>query len=147
MTEDEIRASCVALMRTRIRLGMFDKSTEYDNIPYSVVSCPEHKAVSYQCAVKSMVLLKNNGILPLDKKSISTIAVIGPKPTAERLSRAIITAQPTGMLLSLRVSRTHLMAGCFMLKAVTCIRTEYRVLHRQEIDTPKLRRQRQILML
>ena len=76
--EDEIRASCVALMRTRIRLGMFDKSTEYDNIPYSVVSCPEHKAVSYQCAVKSMVLLKNKGILPLDKKSISTIAVIGP---------------------------------------------------------------------
>ena len=78
VTEDEIRASCVALMRTRIRLGMFDKSTEYDNIPYSVVSCPEHKAVSYQCAVKSMVLLKNKGILPLDKKSISTIAVIGP---------------------------------------------------------------------
>ena len=78
VTEDEIRASCVALMRTRIRLGMFDKSTEYDNIPYSVVSCPEHKEVSYQCAVKSMVLLKNKGILPLDKKSISTIAVIGP---------------------------------------------------------------------
>ena len=78
VTEDEIRASCVALMRTRIRLGMFDKSTEYDNIPYSVVSCSEHKAVSYQCAVKSMVLLKNKGILPLDKKSISTIAVIGP---------------------------------------------------------------------
>lgn len=78
VTEDEIRASCVALMRTRIRLGIFDKSTEYDNIPYSVVSCPEHKAVSYQCAVKSMVLLKNKGILPLDKKSISTIAVIGP---------------------------------------------------------------------
>ena len=78
VTEDEIRASCVALMRTRIRLGMFDKSTEYDNIPYKVVSCPEHKEVSYQCAVKSMVLLKNKGILPLDKKSISTIAVIGP---------------------------------------------------------------------
>ena len=78
VTEDDIRASCVALMRTRIKLGMFDKSTEYDNIPYSVVSCPEHKAVSYECAVKSMVLLKNKGILPLDKKSISTIAVIGP---------------------------------------------------------------------
>ena len=78
VTEDEIRDSCVALMRTRIRLGMFDKSTEYDNIPYSVVSCPEHKAVSYECALKSMVLLKNKGILPLDKKSISTIAVIGP---------------------------------------------------------------------
>ena len=77
VTED-IRNSCVALMRTRIRLGMFDKSTEYDSIPYSVVSCPEHKAVSYDCAVRSMVLLENNGILPLDKKSVSTIAVIGP---------------------------------------------------------------------
>lgn len=71
VTEDEIRASCVALMRTRIRLGMFDKSTEYDNIPYSVVSCPEHKAVSYQCAVKSMVLLKTRVFFRLTKININ----------------------------------------------------------------------------
>lgn len=78
ITEEHIRNACVHLMRTRIRLGMFDQKTEYDDIPYSVVSCKEHKAVSLKCAEKSMVLLRNNGILPLDENKIHTIAVIGP---------------------------------------------------------------------
>ena len=78
ITKDDIRNACVHLMRTRIRLGMFDSSTEYDDIPYSVVSCGEHKKVSLECAEKSVVMLKNNGILPLDEKKLKTIAVIGP---------------------------------------------------------------------
>ena len=76
--KDDIRNACVHLMRTRARLGMFEESTEFDSIPYSVVSCDEHKAVSLECAEKSMVLLKNNGILPLNKNKIKSIAVIGP---------------------------------------------------------------------
>lgn len=78
VTKEDIRKACVHLMRTRIRLGMFDDKTEYDDIPYDTVSCPEHKAVSLECAEKSMVLLKNNGILPLDENKLRTIAVIGP---------------------------------------------------------------------
>lgn len=78
ITKEQIRTACVHLMRTRIRLGMFDKSTEYDSIPYTAVSCDEHKAVSLDCAERTMVLLKNNGILPLDEKKIKTLAVIGP---------------------------------------------------------------------
>lgn len=78
VTEDDIRRSCVKLMSTRIRLGMFDKATEYDDIPYSVVSSPEHKAIAYECAKKSMVLLKNGGVLPIDENKVKTIAVIGP---------------------------------------------------------------------
>ena len=78
VTKEDIRKACVHLMRTRIRLGMFDYKTEYDDIPYDTVSCPEHKAVSLECAEKSMVLLKNNGILPLDENKLRTIAVIGP---------------------------------------------------------------------
>ncbi len=76
-TED-IRKACIHVMRTRIRLGMLDSSTEYDNIPYSIVSCREHKDTALECARRSMVLLENNGILPLDEKKIGTIAVIGP---------------------------------------------------------------------
>lgn len=78
VTEEDIRKACVHLMRTRIRLGMFDEKTEYDDIPYDTVSCKEHKKVSLECAERSMVLLKNNGILPLDEKKLRTIAVIGP---------------------------------------------------------------------
>lgn len=84
ITKEHIRNACVHLMRTRIRLGMFDKKTEYDDIPYTAVSCKEHKAVSLECAEKSMVLLRNNGILPLDENRLGTIAVIGPNS----LSRA-----------------------------------------------------------
>lgn len=76
--KEDIRNACIEVMSTLIRLGMFDKATEFDNIPYSVVSCKEHKAVSLKCAEKSMVLLENNGILPLNEKKINTIAVIGP---------------------------------------------------------------------
>lgn len=76
--ESDIKKACVHLMRTRMRLGMFDEKTEYDNIPYSVVSCDEHKKAALECAEKSMVLLKNNGILPLDPTKVKTIGVIGP---------------------------------------------------------------------
>lgn len=78
ITKEDIRKACVHLMRTRIRLGMFDKKTEFDDIPYTVVASRENKAVSLECAEKSMVLLKNNGILPLDESKLKTIAVIGP---------------------------------------------------------------------
>lgn len=76
--EADIRRSAVNLMRTRIRLGMFDESTEYDDIPYSVTSSRLHKLSSLECAEKSIVMLKNNGILPIDESTVKTIAVIGP---------------------------------------------------------------------
>ncbi|MCR5167397.1 MAG: glycoside hydrolase family 3 protein, partial [Oscillospiraceae bacterium] len=44
VTKDDIRNACVHLMRTRIRLGMFDKKTEFDDIPYTVVASKENKA-------------------------------------------------------------------------------------------------------
>lgn len=78
ISEDDIRKACVQLMKTRIRLGMLDDETEYDAIPYRVVASNENKALSLECAEKSMVLLKNDGILPLDREKIETIAVIGP---------------------------------------------------------------------
>ena len=70
--------SAVRLMKTRVKLGMFDETTVYDQIGYDVVSCDEHKDFSLECAEKSMVLLKNNGLLPLDKTKIQSIGVIGP---------------------------------------------------------------------
>ena len=78
ITDEDLRKSCVKLMRTRIRLGMFDKSTEYDGLDYDVVSCDEHKKFALECSERSMVLLKNNGILPLDGSKYKTIGVIGP---------------------------------------------------------------------
>ncbi len=76
ITEEKITESCERLMEARLRLGMFADDCEYDNIPYDIIACPEHKALSRKMAESSMVLLKNNGILPL--KGNKTLAVIGP---------------------------------------------------------------------
>ena len=78
ITKEQIRTACIHVMRTRIRLGMLDDSTPYDDLPYDLVACDVHKAVSLRCAEKSAVLLHNNGILPLDPAQIKKIGVIGP---------------------------------------------------------------------
>ncbi len=78
ISEDDLTRSAVRLMRTRARLGMLDDACEYDTIGYEVVSCPEHKALSLECAHKSMVLLKNDGLLPLNRHALKSIGVIGP---------------------------------------------------------------------
>jgi beta-glucosidase len=78
VTEAEITASVVKLYTTRVRLGMFAADNEYDQIAYEVNASAEHEALSLKAAEKSIVLLKNDAFLPLDKKAISSVAVIGP---------------------------------------------------------------------
>lgn len=78
ITEEDMRKSAVRLMTTRMKLGMFDQTTPFDDISYEMIDCQEHRALNEEAARKSLVLLKNNGILPLDKKKLKNVAVIGP---------------------------------------------------------------------
>ena len=77
VTEEQITVSVERLLATRFRLGLFDGS-EYDSIPYEKVECEEHLELAAMAARESMVLLKNDNTLPLDKKKLNTIGVIGP---------------------------------------------------------------------
>ena len=77
VSEETITEAAVRLFTTRFLLGLFDGS-EYDAIPYTEVESPEHLALAEKAAQESFVLLKNNGILPLEKSKIKTIGVIGP---------------------------------------------------------------------
>lgn len=77
VSEETITEAAVRLFTTRYLLGLFDGS-EYDAIPYTEVESPEHLALAEKAAQESLVLLKNNGILPLEKSKIKTIGVIGP---------------------------------------------------------------------
>ena len=79
ITEDDIRQAAVRLFTTRYLLGIMDgQETEFDNIPYSAVECKEHVAAAIEAAEKGIVLLKNDGILPLDKKKLRSVGVVGP---------------------------------------------------------------------
>lgn len=77
VTEEEIDRSVRKLFEIRLALGMFD-STEYDSLPYSAVDGKEHNAVSLEAAQKSMVLLKNDNVLPIKKEKGKVVGVIGP---------------------------------------------------------------------
>ena len=83
VTEEDITRSAERLMATRIRLGMFDEECEYNQIPYEVNDCKEHNEVSLMASRKSIVMLRNNGLLPLDKSKIKSIGVIGPNSDSE----------------------------------------------------------------
>ena len=79
VTEETITAAVERLMEVRIRLGMMENyPSPYDEIPYERVECKEHVEKALEAARRSMVLLKNDGLLPLDKNKIKSIAVIGP---------------------------------------------------------------------
>ena len=78
ITEEEITTACERLFTTRFMLGLFADDCEYDSIPVTANDTDEHAALALEAAEKSMVLLENDGTLPLNPDQIRTIAVIGP---------------------------------------------------------------------
>ncbi len=82
VSEEQIRTATTRLMATRIKLGMFDQNCEYDGISFLENDTDEHNACAQKAAEKSMVLLKNDGVLPLNIDALQTIAVIGPNADA-----------------------------------------------------------------
>jgi beta-glucosidase len=80
LTEKTIDKSIRRLFMARFKLGMFDppEIVQYQQIPYEVNDCEEHRQLALKTARESIVLLKNeNNFLPL-KRDIKSIAVIGP---------------------------------------------------------------------
>jgi beta-glucosidase len=79
IAEVQIDVSVKRLLATRFKLGMFDPA---DRVPWSktppeVIDGPEHRALARQAAVESIVLLKNNGVLPI-RPDCESILLTGP---------------------------------------------------------------------
>lgn len=79
VTEKDIDKSLKRLFTARFKLGMFDppERVAHAQIPFSVVDSEPHRKLALKTARESMVLLKNDGLLPLSK-DLKTVAVIGP---------------------------------------------------------------------
>ncbi|AJP72661.1 glycoside hydrolase family 3 C-terminal domain-containing protein [Sphingomonas hengshuiensis] len=80
LPEGVVDTSLRRLFRARIRLGMFDPAGTgpYAAIPDSALNSAPHKALALKLARNSMVLLKNNGVLPVAPSKVKKIAVVGP---------------------------------------------------------------------
>ena len=76
--EEHLTRSVVRLFTTRYLLGIMGEGSEFDKIPYTVVECPEHLEMAQLATRRSCVLLKNDGLLPLNPDTVGTVGVIGP---------------------------------------------------------------------
>lgn len=81
--KETLKRAAVRLFTTRFLLGMFDR-TPFDDIAYGDVESKEHLALAQRAAEESIVLLKNDGILPLKKEKLKVIGVIGPNADNRR---------------------------------------------------------------
>lgn len=82
VTDKDLDKALMPLMMTRLKLGILqpDNDCPYNNIPENVICSEEHRALAHKAATESMILLKNDGVLPLSK-TIRTAYVLGPAAT------------------------------------------------------------------
>ena len=80
ITEEDVDRSLLRLLITRMKLGMFDQPEHvpYAAIPVSANNTKAHQEKNLRAARKSLVLLKNDHVLPLCPSKLRRIAVIGP---------------------------------------------------------------------
>ena len=82
---DELTKPLVRLYATRALLGQFDPkgSTPWDSLGAADVATEANRALALEAAEKSLVLVSNNGVLPLDLTDQSCISVVGPRASDE----------------------------------------------------------------
>lgn len=109
MKEEELNPSVKRIIMARMRLGQFDPDSKvpYTQIPYSVVESPAHTELSAEAARRSMVLLKNDGLLPLSKE-IKKIAVIGPNADSQEMMLGNYNGTPSQVTTALEGVRNKL---------------------------------------
>ncbi len=68
------------VLSARFRLGEFDPaaSVPYSSIGADKLDSKDNRSLALEVAQKAIVLLKNNGVLPLNKDKVKSVAVIGP---------------------------------------------------------------------
>lgn len=83
VSEKEIDSALTVLLRTKFKLGMFDpkNANPYNSISSDVINSAKHRQLARTVASKSIVLLKNNGVLPL-QNDLPKYYVTGPNATS-----------------------------------------------------------------
>lgn len=86
VTEAKVDQAVIRLFTTQLKLGLFD---EREKVPYSAISYLENdsakmRELNLKAARECLVLLKNDGMLPLHPKKLKTVGVIGPNANNRR---------------------------------------------------------------
>lgn len=119
--EADLDASVARLFSVRIRLGMFDppERVPFAQVPFDVIDSPAHRALARRAAQRGLVLLKNDGILPL-RSQLQSIAVIGPNADAVRVSWGNYCGTASHTVTALAGIRSRIAAGTRLYYAEGC---------------------------
>ena len=93
LSQDRVDDAVRRVLRVKFELGLFEHPFTDEQNWEQVIRCPEHREVALQAARESVVLLKNDGVLPL-KSDVKSIALIGPSSAAQKIGG--YSSIPTG---------------------------------------------------
>jgi beta-glucosidase len=87
ITEAEMDVSLCRVLTARFRLGLFDppEQVAFAQIPFSENDTAAHHALAMRASCESLVLLKNNGVLPLNRAKIKRVAVLGENASSAEM--------------------------------------------------------------
>ncbi len=105
ITESDVNQALRRAFAVRFELGMFDPPDAARAVPMSAVDSAAHRQRALQVARESMVLLKNNGVLPLSQAP-RKIAVIGPLADSQRVLEGNYNGTPSRVTTIIDASAT-----------------------------------------
>lgn len=77
LTEADLDENVLRILTAKFRLGLFDNPYKDPAAAQALVRNDAHRALALKAARETIILLKNNGVLPLDKTKIKTVGVFG----------------------------------------------------------------------
>jgi len=121
LSEAELDVSVSRLFEARLRLGMFDppELVPFASIPFDVIDSPQHRQLARRAAQQSLVLLKNDGVLPLGA-GLKSLAVIGPNANAPHVLWGNYSGTASHTVTPLDGIRQRLPAGVKLYYAEGC---------------------------
>ncbi len=78
LTEADVDRAVLRILKLKYRLGLFNDPYVDPDEADRVVRCAEHRRLALKAAEESIILLKNEGVLPLDASKVKTIGIFGP---------------------------------------------------------------------
>ena len=110
ITEAQIDVSVRRLFQIRFRLGMFDPAemVPYSKIDSTALEAKAHKDLALKMSRQSIVMLKNNGILPLNKGALRKVAVLGPNINRPEVQLGNYNGFPTRIITPLDALKEEL---------------------------------------
>ena len=121
ITESEVNTALHRVLTERFRLGLFDPPTyAYAKITAADNDTSQHSDLALRAARESMVLLKNNGLLPLDASKLKRVAVIGANADDIRMLQGNYNGTPSHPISILQGLKDALGTGVEITYARGC---------------------------